>query len=525
MTLLSAPPVLNDPLVWAGATAVLGSVCARYWRKRNTRFYFVSQLLVFTLLTSLMLAGGVIPYQSGSTKGPELRRLLAGALEIAWWLAGAWLVAGFTRAFVVLGRRPHQSKLVQDLMAAVIYLAAGIAIVGYVFDLPVKGLVATSGVAAVVIGLALQSSLADVFSGIVLNIERPYQIGDWVILDDTVQGKVIETNWRATHFLTGAHDIAIIPNSIIAKSRLVNCSTPSKIHGASIRIKLEPSLTPAAGCKLLHEMLLGCPHVLRTPAPSVTIKDVSAEMLDFEISYSVADVGDVGAAQNELFEQIYRAATVGGVRFSPRLAGMSKPDEAEDMSKMPAPERLLAAVSLFSSLAAEESAALAAQMKRKSYKPGEVIVKTNTVVEALNVVAYGFLVASAEEDDRKVELLRLAPGDYFGELGLLAGESMNGEITALTRVVLYEISKDALAPLLKARPGMVEELSESLARRRIARRSVLDQLHSAEPHEEGLAQRVSANIRRLFSLLPSPPAAPPAPPAKAADPPKASTGG
>jgi small-conductance mechanosensitive channel len=57
-----------------------------------------------------------------------------------------------------------------------------------------------------------------VFSGIVLNIERPYRGGDWVILDDGMQGSVIETHWRAVRILTGSQDVAIIPNSVIAKS-------------------------------------------------------------------------------------------------------------------------------------------------------------------------------------------------------------------------------------------------------------------------------------------------------------------
>ena len=94
----------------------------------------------------------------------------------------------------------------------------------------------------------------------------------------------------------------------------------------------------------------------------------------------------------------------------------------------------------------------------------------------------------------------MAPGDYFGEVGLLTGEPLNGELTALTRVVIYEISKDALSPLLKARPGMAEELSESLASRQLANRTVLDHDDHKEQHEEGLAERVAANIRRLFSL-------------------------
>jgi small-conductance mechanosensitive channel/CRP-like cAMP-binding protein len=488
-----------DPLVGAGIVIALGFFSERYVRRHGTRTYFIVQLLIFTLMTALMVAGGVLPNRPGATAGPELRRLLADAVEIFWWLAAAWLATGFLRAFVVLERQPRQSKLVQDLLAALIYVAAGFAIVAYVFDLPVKGLLATSGVLAIVIGLALQNSLGDVFSGIVLNIERPYHIGDWIILDDSVQGKVIETNWRATHILTGNQDVAIVPNSIVAKSKLVNCSTPTQIHGASIRVKLEPSLTPAAGRKLLNEVLLGSAHILRTPEPSVTIKDVSAEMIDFEVSYSVADVGSVGVAQNELFDQIYRAAGAAGARFSPRLSGVSK-SGADDKGKPTSPEHLLAGISLFSSLSAEESQTLASHMKRKTYKPGDQIVKLNTVLQSLYVVAYGFLIAYVEEDGRKLEVTRLAPGDYFGEYGLLTGEALNAELNALTRVVVYEISKDALAPLLKARPSICDELSESVAKRQLARNSVLERHHQTELHEAGLAEVVAAKIRRIFSL-------------------------
>ena len=490
---------VTDPLFLAGVVIVAGYFAARYWLGRSSLARFLSQLVVFVILTGLLLAGGAVPYRPGVVIGSEPRRLFVGVLEVVWWFVAAWLAVGFLRAFVVLGQQPRESKLVQDLLAALIYLSATFAIIADVFDLPVKGLLATSGALAIIIGLALQSSLGDVFSGIVLNIERPYRVGDWIILDDSVQGKVIETNWRATHILTGNQDVAIIPNSVIAKSKLVNCSTPSKIHGASIRIKLEPSLTPAAGRNLLKEVLLGSTHILRTPEPSVTIKDLSAEMIDFELSFSVADVSAVDRAQNELFDRVYRAAAAAGAKFSPRLAGSAGKTAPESKAESGVPERLLDGISLFSTLTAEEKAALASQMQRKDYEAGDVIAKKGTILQALCIVSYGVLVASAEENGHKFEVARLAPGDYFGELGLLTGEALNGEITALTRAVIYEISKDALAPLLKARPNITEELSEILASRRLANRTVLD-YGREEQHEDGLAERVAANIRRLFSL-------------------------
>jgi CRP-like cAMP-binding protein len=223
-------------------------------------------------------------------------------------------------------------------------------------------------------------------------------------------------------------------------------------------------------------------------------------MIDFELSYSVADVGVVDLAQNELFDRIYRAAAAAGARFSPRLAGPLDVAAPEDRRVLGSAERLLAGISLFSTLTAEEKAALASQMQRKEYKSGDVVVEIGTILQSLYVVSRGVLAGTVEENGRKIEVIRLGRGDFFGENGLLTGEPLNGEIAALTKVVLYEISKDALSPLLQARPSMAEDLSESLASRRLARRTVLGHHHDQEQQGERLADRVATNIKRLFAL-------------------------
>jgi CRP-like cAMP-binding protein len=221
-------------------------------------------------------------------------------------------------------------------------------------------------------------------------------------------------------------------------------------------------------------------------------------MIDFELFFTVADISVVERAQNELFDRVYRAAAAAGAKLSPRLSGVSKESAAQDSGESRIPERLVAGISIFSTLTGEERAALASQMHRKDYKPGEVIVKAGTILQALCIISYGVLVGSMEQGGRKIEVIRLAPGDYFGEVGLLTGEPLNGDLSALTWVVIYEISKDTLTPLLKARPGMAQELGERLATRQLAHRTVLDQ--RADKEQEGNANRVLGNIRRLFSL-------------------------
>src|SRR5437660_1307884 len=84
-----------------------------------------------------------------------------------------------------------------------------------------------TGVLAIILGLALQSTLADVFSGIALNLSKAYEVGDWIVLSDGTQGRVIETNWRSTHLLNGSNDLVVLPNSSLAKAQLTNLSSPN----------------------------------------------------------------------------------------------------------------------------------------------------------------------------------------------------------------------------------------------------------------------------------------------------------
>ena len=213
-----------------------------------------------------------------------------GALKVAWWLWAAWFVVGFLRAFVIVEHRPREGKLLQDLIAGLIYLAAVFAIIAYVFDLPIQGLLATSGAVAIILGLALQSTLSDVFSGIVLSFSRPYRPGDWINIEGGTDGRVIEMNWRATHVLTGRRDLAIVPNSTIAKSKIVNVSSPSGIHGVTITVQLDAKTPPATGAEILEHAILNCRLIVATPAASVTIKAINATFTEFEITFFVEDL-------------------------------------------------------------------------------------------------------------------------------------------------------------------------------------------------------------------------------------------
>src|SRR5215470_4553909 len=265
----------RDPLVLMLGLFVLGGLVTFFLFKRHPIGRAVIRVITLIVLTIALARADVVPYQPLELTGSPLRDAVHAILKIAWWVLAGWFLVGVMRAVIVFQRSPREAKLVQDLLAGVIYLAALFAIVSYVFDLPIQGLLATSGVVAIILGLALQSTLGDVFSGIVLSFSRPYRPGDWISLEGGTDGRVIEMNWRATHVLTGRRDLAIVPNSTIAKSKIVNVSSPSGIHGVTITVQIDAKTPPATATEILDHAILNCRLIVATPAPSVTIKSIN----------------------------------------------------------------------------------------------------------------------------------------------------------------------------------------------------------------------------------------------------------
>lgn len=493
---------LRDPLVVALVLFSLGGILTHYLFRRHPLGRALVRVIFLVLLSIVLLHAGVVPYQPLHLTGVPIEDAVRAVLKIAWWLWTAWFLVGFLRAFVVTEHRPREGKLIQDLLAGFIYLAALFAIIAYVFDLPIQGLLATSGAIAIILGLALQSTLSDVFSGIVLNFSRPYRPGDWISIDGGTDGRVIEMNWRATHILTGKRDLAIVPNSTIAKTKIVNASSPSGIHGMTVTVQLDAGTPPAIGAELLQHAVLNTRLILATPAPLVAVKSISADAVSFDISFFVEDLAEATRAQNELFDRISRHLAAAGIELASTQSAPSWPAPAAAVKeKKSSAERALDLVAIFAGLTAEERNTLAAKTKQRHYDAAEVLLEPGTVLNSLHIIGSG--VASITQvlmAEGEIELLRVGPGDHFGEIALLTGAPAQGTIKALVPLTTYELAKADLAPLLEARPEVAHELCRALATRQAA-----GQLTASADIDKSVPPRrvavwFSDRLHRLFDL-------------------------
>jgi len=343
-----------------------------------------------------------------------------------------------------------------------------LSVLAFVFGVPVGTLAATSGVFAIVFGLALQNTLSDVFSGIALNLGHAYAPGDWIVLPDGTEGRVIETNWRATHILTSTRNVVMLPNRFLSQLGLMNVSKPNERHRITVKVRFLPTATPAVVMDVMRIVLMSSNTILNDPPPYVAVKSQDAAAIEVDLVFAVADVEHRVTARNEIFDLVYRHSRSAGLPLalpsSSASIAMTRPRWRAEDDRRHTPMELIKAIPVLSALTDGEREMLAAKISVRTYRKDEIIVRQGETLPSLMIVRKGVIIRERQEGDgHPHEVSRLSPGDFFGETGLLAGLGEMSTLRAITEVAAYEVDQESFAPLLIERPEMAENIAAILS--------------------------------------------------------------
>ena len=189
-------------------------------------------------------------------------------------------------------------------------LAALIAISYAVFCLKKKTIVA--GALSVGIGLGLQSIVNNFVSGLILLVERPIKVGDWIVVGNE-QGNVKSISVRSTEIETFDKASLIVPNSELISARVLNWTHRNSVGRIVIKFATAPTADPSAVSVILEEAAAAHADVLQFPKPSVTFDGFSAKELNFTLRAHVGDIGRGSAVSSSLRAAVlarFRAADV-----------------------------------------------------------------------------------------------------------------------------------------------------------------------------------------------------------------------
>jgi small-conductance mechanosensitive channel/CRP-like cAMP-binding protein len=503
---LHGVPLVLLGLVGAGVVALL--ISFPYTKQRAMR-KLLSSGIILLLVTALVIVTDALPRLLGIGTEHVAAMVLLQIANVLWWLTLAHLAIRVTDLLLWRGLLGGQEvpKLLKDVIGAAYYIAALFAVVGFVFEQPVTGLLATSGVVAVVLGFALQNTLSDVFSGIALNMEHPYRQGDWIRLDNGFEGEVVEVNWRATHLRSRQESEIIQPNSGMATARTVNFHYPNKNYAFNIQVRLDFRVPPARAKATLKAAALACERVRRQPAPVARILSFEDSFVLYDMKIWTQDYAKHPDNVDEVLTRVWEHLRWAGISFAfPQRNVHLYEKEERDEEKSLAVSELLEEIDLFASLQDGEKESLAGRMEKRHLRPGQKIVEQGEEGQSLYVVAEGLLEVRVRfrEDGPEQKVAQLGPGDFFGEMSLLTGAPRSASVIALTEGVVYNIEKVHFEPILQARPFIAETLAALLGRRQEATRAIAESQSVAGPAGEaaklGYAEQVLSRIRGFFQL-------------------------
>ncbi len=438
-------------------------------------------------------------------------RVLDVFFRIVWTIALIRL-AGFALFRLVLPKLGKSlPRIIEDLAIIVIYTIYGLSQLRHA-GVDFTGILATSAIITAVLAFAMQDTLGNVLGGLAIQLDNSVRVGDWIQMEG-LSGRVIDIRWRSTAVETRDWQTVVIPNSQLMKNRF---NIVGRREGApqqwrrGIRFMIDPAVPPARVIALVDEEMreIMIANVARAPAPSCILVGFEAGNLFYELRYWLTDLLEDeftdSAVRVHLFASLQRA----GLRIAEeqRTVHAIAKDEAhaESVRQRELQRRLimLKQVDLLAPLSEEERNFVAERLQYAPFARGDIITKQGSIAHWLYVIAFGEAEVRFEQPGRAPRVIgTVRPGQFFGEMGLLAGESRNATVVAKTDVECYRLDRASFQALLLARPELASEVSKVVAARKpeldSARAEAAEAMaHPPEPAQPALLER----IQKFFGL-------------------------
>jgi small-conductance mechanosensitive channel/CRP-like cAMP-binding protein len=469
----------------------------------------VERILSFFQVESSSLTGQVLYYLTQTGLWISGAFLLNRSIDVLFWQG---LVG---RAFQ--GTIP---KLLKDVIAFIIYALAVAGIIGIAFGKSVTGIWATSSVLGIVLGLALRSIILDMFTGLAINLENPYSIGDWIRLqgrtpEQDVVGKVSEITWRTTRMVTEENNLIVMPNSMMGISLLVNYSNPEMGSRFEFPIIIDFSIPVQRARRVL---LAGARAVMNSkgfvpePQPQILVNAAHEMGIEYKVRYWITPWHGVSPSSA-------RSVVLSSILDHLQKAGITPAYPKEDvyMARLPARHmdgtdldnrlELLARTELFEQIARSDLQRLARSIKHRIFHEGDRLITQGDAGDSMFILLEGLLdVCLQKETGTESPIAQMQPHDFFGEMSLLTGAPRSATVVAATDVVVFEITKEDIEKLLLERPLIAEILSNAVAVRNLRSSESYKKASDEEKatQTQGLAQQISNRIRKFFKGVCSP---------------------
>ncbi|HEY2106365.1 MAG TPA: mechanosensitive ion channel family protein [Candidatus Binataceae bacterium] len=359
------------------------------------------------------------------------------------------------------------SNIFWDLILILLYAVVLMVVLRASLGVNLTPLLATSAVISVVLGFALQETLGNIFAGLAMQLQKPFEPGDWV-RSGTYLGRVHGIGWRATRIVTRENERLEIPNNQIAKEVVVNYSAGGVAD--AIFIGLSYDQPPNRVKEILMRVLRHAEGVSRHPEPEVTAVEYGDFAIKYRLRFWLSDYGTHEVVRDIVISNVWYALRRHSVDIPfPIHTVHLHPARGEEDVKAEEQHRLmteLRQVDFLDELTDEELKLLLPNTRVHQFGAGEVLMHQGDVGDFFHVLRRGTVGVMAQAaNGGSVHIRDLNAPTFFGEISLLTGEPRNASIVARSDVEVLELNREAFTHLFRERPESLNDVSEVVARR------------------------------------------------------------
>lgn len=455
-------------------------------------------LVIFLLIAGLVLLLGSLHVSMMDSTARDYGRFamgLAGGLLFVRLLDFVVFDVGYR-----LRRGTAAPALLRQLVSIVVFALILAALFQLVLSANLAAILTTSAIITAVVGLALQETLGNLFSGLALALERTVQVGDMVRAGSEI-GLVEQLSWRAIKVRTMEGNSVLIPNSVASRERLEVFRRGGAPMARILKIGLEYDAPPARVRAELEQAVRDLPGLAARPSPVAQIAEFGDFAVVYGLRYWLEDYARYLEIDDQVRERVWYRMQRAGLPFAYPVIRQHQyaAGPMERRSRTDGIAEAVEASGLFAPLSPEERRQLASGARRLVFAQGEVVVHEGDTTSSMFLIAEGRVGVSVRgETGSSQKVATLERGAAFGEISLLTGEPRLATVRALSESALVEIDKSTIAPILRANPSLVEKLDVIIGERR---RGTADQLGSQRGSAEaGVPESLRRKMARFFGL-------------------------
>jgi CRP-like cAMP-binding protein len=347
-----------------------------------------------------------------------------------------------------------------------------------------------------VLGLALQETLGNLFAGLSLQLERPFQVGDYVTVGEYT-GRVVHLAWRSTRIETFRREVITLPNNVVAKQAVLNFSHNLQPVALDLSFEAAYAAPPNVVRQVVLEVLSEVPQLLKDPAPLCRVTGYDQAGVRYLVRYCVANYAHGDPVRDEIYSRLWYRLGREGIElpFPQRTLHLVSDSQTGDVTGFR--RELVAQVDLFKVLTDEERERIVHDVTTRRFGKGERVIIEGAEGHTFYLVAAGEV--SVRSGKSETEVARLGRGQYFGEMSLLTGETRAATVVAVSDATLLEIDRPTFARIFDLHPGLAKQLSAMLAQRRSQLKAVAAASGSSTDNAPE-AGHIFGRLRQIFGL-------------------------